>query len=139
MKLQKDFRDSEIEGRNKEQKWQDWNKGVRVTNTEFKLFIFIRGFINDGEVVILRMSKIFKIIKFTGDIRRIKVNVHCTKNVSIESSHFLLRMMIRKSMRKKRDYERFFEDSHWDSVCLENNASRKESCHFKLFFSLLVL
>ena len=100
----------------------------------FRLLELMQNFINDRRVVTPRESKRFQVIKFIGEIRRIRANMYSTIDVSIEGNHFLLRRIMRKSMRWERETEKDFRKTIIEnrSTCLEINASRKECCHFQL-------
>ena len=67
-------------------------------------------------------------------MRRIRANLYSTINVSIKSSHFQLRRMIRKSVGREIDWEWFSANSRWKPMNMfrnQNNRKRKRVVVFK--------
>ena len=50
-------------------------KRVRLTNRALRFLVFVQGFIDVRRVITSRMSKRFQVIKFIGEVRRIRANV----------------------------------------------------------------
>ena len=76
---------------------------VRMTDRACMLLESVQGFSNDERVVASRTSMRFQVVKFTGKTRKIRANIYSTINVSVESSHFLLSRLIRRSSMRKSD------------------------------------
>ena len=95
-------------------KTTDMRQDTLKWETAIRVVTFVLGFINYRKGVAPR--KRFQIFKITGKFKRMRANMLSTINVNVVNIHFLLKRMIRKSMRAKSGRERFSEESRWEPV-----------------------
>ena len=85
---------------------------IKVKNRVLRFLIFVQDVISSEKVMSVKRSKKILVIKFTGKNSRIRKNAHSKVNVSSESNHFLLKRIIKKSMRGRKTEEDFLKGSN---------------------------